>query len=68
MLINQGTKLCPWPRSFAGDGCGDEGMQCTYDEPCHPAESLGPSLICQQGHWAQFGGIAFGCPPQVVSP
>jgi hypothetical protein len=53
---------CPWPRPRAGDACHD-GLQCNYAATCHGNADIGPSMICQNGYWATFGGIWFGCPP-----
>jgi hypothetical protein len=46
---------CPDPRPLAGDTCGSD-VTCEYDAPCG-APSLGPSMICQNGLWAQTGEI-----------
>lgn len=51
---------CPWPRPLAGDPC-QTGLTCNYDVACHGETSLGPSMICQHGHWAETGGVWFGC-------
>ncbi|HVW26781.1 MAG TPA: hypothetical protein VHC69_15540 [Polyangiaceae bacterium] len=41
---------CPWPRPLAGDPC-TTGMECDYGGDCGGEPSLGPNMICQQGHW-----------------
>lgn len=51
---------CPWPRPLAGDPC-QTGLTCEYDVACHGQTSLGPSMICQHGHWAKTGDASFGC-------
>jgi hypothetical protein len=56
---------CPWPRPLAGDPCAG-AMECDYTAGCSGAPSLGPSMICQNGHWAQLGGLCLG--PETSAP
>lgn len=53
-LTSKGA-TCPWPRPLSGDPC-EPGMNCEYDDlPCDGILSLGSSMICQSGYWAQVG-------------
>jgi hypothetical protein len=59
--VDGGTP-CPWPRPLAGDPCA-AGLECNYDVPCGAGDSLGPSMVCPNGYWAQAGDVNFGCGP-----
>jgi hypothetical protein len=52
---------CPWPPPLAGDPC-TTGLVCEYHS-CIPAESLGPSMTCVDGHWLRWG-LCIGGPVQ----
>ena len=41
---------CPEPRPLIGSACTQEGQSCSYGEMCGVVG--GPSLGCQNGHWA----------------
>jgi hypothetical protein len=47
---------CPWPRPLAGDPCATD-LRCDYDGECSGEPSLGPGMICQQGHWLRINGM-----------
>jgi hypothetical protein len=47
---------CQWPRPLAGDRC-TPGLECDYDAQCSGEPSLGPGMICENGYWAQLGGL-----------
>jgi hypothetical protein len=53
-------EICPWPRPLAGDPCVS-GSLCDYGLACGGKTSLGPTMVCQNGYWAQADGISFGC-------
>jgi hypothetical protein len=66
-VVDEATSTpCPWPRPLAGDPC-QPGMQCDYLRRCGDRTSLGPSMTCQNGYWAQDEGKG-SCPLDLVCP
>ncbi len=64
---------CPAPRPLAGTPCSDDGLGCSYDEPCGPHFSFGSNMVCQFGHWARvesggFCPFAFDCSSNAGDP
>jgi hypothetical protein len=57
---------CPYPPPLAGDPC-TPGLECDYGEDCATPTSRQPSMICQNGYWAQVGGICVGG-PEILLP
>jgi hypothetical protein len=49
---------CPWPRPLAGGRC-TPWLECDYDAQCSGEPSLGPGMICENGYWAELGGLCF---------
>jgi hypothetical protein len=64
--VTQGNSRCPMQRPLAGDGCTVEGAWCAYDPPCLGV-SLGPSMMCADGHWIQFQEL-LSCPIIIICP
>jgi hypothetical protein len=67
-VASESNGQCPAQRPLAGDGCTVEGVWCGYAPPCGGSVSIGPSMMCVDGHWIQFEELA-GCPAvSIVCP
>ena len=53
IYTSDGGDACPAERPLSGDGCGIEGIWCSYGDVCGMG-GLGPSMACIGGYWERL--------------